>query len=228
VWGHHDVLNVSQERQWNQWEANMAYAMTRIFSGSSDPSPEQLDLIARQELVPQLLQIVGLRRYSTLVFTDGRVGSFSVYDTREAANRGLRVANEWVSSTDAIRTYHLDETLRGEIAYTLIGRGAQNQRNASGVARLYQTNASIDEVKTAIEQEVSEAVQHLPGLLRYTLVGLDDGRIGSFTAFTSQESARRAVDLTSKLRARGGSALGHLLPDAPQILEGTILGTYTP
>ena len=80
----------------------MAYAMTRIFSGSSDPSPEQLDLIARQELVPQLLQISGLRRYSTLRFTDGRVGSFSVYDTREAADRGLRVASEWVSSGTAL------------------------------------------------------------------------------------------------------------------------------
>jgi hypothetical protein len=203
--------------------------MTRIFSGSSsDPSPEQLDRIARQELVPQLLQISGLRRYSTLTFADGRVGSFSVYDTREAANRGLRVASEWVSSTDAVRNYHLDDTLRGETAYILIGQGAQNQRNASGVAQLYQTHASIDEVKTAIEQEVSEAVQHLPGLLRYTLVGLEDGRIGSFAAFASQESARRAADLTRKLRAKGGSALARLLPHAPQIIEGTILGTYSP
>src|SRR3954454_18021679 len=101
----------------------MADAMARIFSGSADPGPEQLDRIARQELVPQLLQIAGLRRYSTLTFTDGRVGSFSVYDTREAANRGLRVASEWVSGTDAVRNYHLDETLRGEIAYILIGQG---------------------------------------------------------------------------------------------------------
>jgi hypothetical protein len=209
----------------------MAYAMARIFSGPSDPSPEQLDLIARQELVPQLLQIAGLRRYSTLALTDGRVGSFSVYESREAANRGLRVASEWVSSTDAARNYHLDETLRGEIAYTLIGQGGQSrqsQRNASGVARLYQTDASIDDVKTAIEQEVSEAVQHLPGLLRYALVPLEDGRIGSFAAFASQESARRAAELTSKLRTKGGSALGRLLPHAPQVLEGTILGTYTP
>jgi hypothetical protein len=206
----------------------MAYAMARIFSGSSDPSPEQLDLIARQELVPQLLQIAGLRRYSTLALTDGRVGSFSVYESREAANRGLRVASEWVSSTDAARNYHLDETLRGEIAYSLIGQGGQSQRNAFGVARIYQTDASIDDVKTAIEQEVSEAVQHLPGLLRYTLVPLEDGRIGSFAAFSSQESARRAAELTRKLRTKGGSALGRLLPHAPQVLEGTILGTYTP
>jgi hypothetical protein len=133
-----------------------------------------------------------------------------------------------VSSTDAVRDYHLDETLRGEIAYTLIGRGGQNQRNAFGVGLIYQTNAAIDEVKTAIEQEVSEAVQHLPGLLRYTLVGLEDGRIGSFAAFASQDSARRAAELTGRLRAKGRSALGRLLPHAPQVIEGTILGTYTP
>ena len=57
--------------------------------------------------------------------------------------------------------------------------------------------------ETAVEQEVSEAVQYLPGLLRYTLVWLEDGRIGSFTAFTNQESARRAAELINKLRAPG-------------------------
>ena len=58
--------------------------------------------------------------------------------------------------------------------------------------------------------------------------GLEDGRIGSFAAFASQDSARRAAELTGKLRAKGGSALGRLLPHAPQVIEGTILGTYTP
>jgi hypothetical protein len=72
--------------------------MARLFSGSSDQSPGQLDRIACQELVPQLLQIPGLLRYSTVQLTDGRVGSFSVYENREAAERGLRVASEWVSS----------------------------------------------------------------------------------------------------------------------------------
>ena len=46
----------------------MLYVEARLFSGSSDQSPEQLDRVARQELVPQLLQIPGLLRYSTLQF----------------------------------------------------------------------------------------------------------------------------------------------------------------
>ena len=196
--------------------------------GPPIPAPSSLISLRGRSWCRNCCRLPGCVANSTLALTDGRVGSFSVYETREAANRGLRVASEWVSSTDAARNYQLDETLRGEIAYTLIGQGAQSQRNASGVARIYQTHASIDDVKTAIEQEVSEAVQHLPGLLRYTLVGLEDGRIGSFAAFASPESARRAAELTSKLRAKGGSAPGRLLPHAPQVLEGTILGTYTP
>jgi hypothetical protein len=205
----------------------MAYATARLFSGSSDQSPEQLDRIARQELVPQLLQIPGLRRYSTLQFHDGRTGSFSVYENREAANRRLRVAMEWVSSTAAVRDYQLDETFRGEIIYSLIGQGDQRQRNAYCVARIYQTKASTDELKTAIEQEASGPLQHLPGLLRYTLLKLEDGQVGSFADFINQESARRSSELAAKLRAKGGSALAQVLSENPQVLEGIILGTYT-
>ena len=178
--------------------------------------------------MPQLLQVPGLRRYSTLQFPDGRVGSFSVYENREAANRGLRVASEWVNNTEAVRHYQLDETLRGEIVYSLIGQGDQRQRNAYGVARIYQTNVLIDEVKTAIEQEAAGPLQHLPGLLRHTLVRLEDGRVGSFAAFISQESARRSSELARRLRAKGGSALSRVLSNDPQVMEGIILGTYTP
>ena len=205
----------------------MAYMVARLFSGSSDQTPEQLDRLAHQELVPQLLQIPGLIRYSTLRFHDGRVGSFSVYENREAANRGLRVASEWVSHSEAVRDYRLDETLRGEVVYTLVGQGDQLQRNAHGIARIYQTNASIDEVRIAIEQEASDALQHIPGLLRYTLVSLEDGRIGSFAAFVGQDSASRSSELASELRAKSGSALSRVLSNAPQMMDGLVLGTYS-
>jgi hypothetical protein len=156
-----------------------------------------------------------------------RIGSFSVYENHEAAKRGLRVAMEWVISTEAVRTYQLDATLQGEIIYSLIGQGDQRQRNAYNVARIYQTNASTAEVKAAIEQEASGPLQHLPGLLRYTLIRLEDGQVGSFADFINRESARRFSELTSKLRAKGGSALSQVLSDNPQVMEGIILGTYT-
>ena len=156
----------------------MPYVVARLFSGSSDQSPEQLDRIARQELVPQLLQIPGLLRYSTLQFNDGRVGAFSVYENREAAERGLRVASEWVSSTEAVRNYRLDETLRGEVVYTVVGQGNQLQRNAYGVARIYETIARAEDIARALQEEAAEIISaSTPGLIRYSLVRLDDGRV---------------------------------------------------
>jgi hypothetical protein len=207
----------------------MPYVMARLFSGPSDQSPEQLDRTARQQLVPQLLQIPGLLRYSTLQFNDGRVGSFSVYENREAAERGLRVASEWVSSTEAVRNYRLDETLRGEVVYTLVGQGDQHQRNAYGVARVYETIARAEDIARALQEEASEILSEAtPRLIRYSLVRLDDGRVGAFTAFRDPESAQRITEHARELRSKPGSKLRHFLPTDPELYEGTILGTYTP
>ena len=207
----------------------MPYVEARLFSGSSDQSPEQLDRIARQELVPQLLQISGLLRYSTLQFNDGRIGSFSVYENREAAERGLQVASEWVSSTEAVRNYRLDETLRGEVVYTLVGQGNQLQRNAYGVARIYETIARAEDIARALQEEAAEIISpSTPGLIRYSLVRLDDGRVGAFSAFEDQESARQITERARELRNKAGSKLRHYLPTDPELYEGIILGTYTP
>jgi hypothetical protein len=207
----------------------MPYVVARLFSGSSDQSPEQLDSIARQELVPQLLQISGLRRYSTLQFNDGRVGSFSVYENRQIAERGLRVASEWVSSTEAIRNYKLDETLRGEVIYTLVGCGSQIQRNAYGVARIYETIARAEDVARALQEEAAETLSEAtPGLIRYSLVRLDDGRVGAFSTFEDRASAQRTTELARELRSKVGSKLRHYLPTDPDLYEGIVLGTYIP
>jgi hypothetical protein len=207
----------------------MPYVMARLFSGPSDQSPEQLDRIARQELVPQLLQIPGLLRYSTLQLNDGRVGSFSVYETREAAERGLRVASEWVSSTEAVSNYRLDETLRGEVAYTLVGQGNQLQRNLYGVARIYETIARAEDIARALQEEAAEILQEsTPGLVCYSLVRLDDGRVGAFTAFEDRESAQQITERARELRNKAGSKLRQFLPTDPELYEGIIIGTYTP
>jgi hypothetical protein len=207
----------------------MPYVVARLFSGPSDQSPEQLDRIARQELVPQLLQIPELLRYSTLQLNDGRVGSFSVYETREAAERGLRVASEWVSSTEAVSNYRLDETLRGKVAYTLAGQGNQLQRNLYGVARIYETIARAEDIARALQEEAAEILhESTPGLVRYSLVRLDDGRVGAFTAFEDRESAQQITERARELRNKAGSKLRHFLPTDPELYEGIILGTYTP
>jgi quinol monooxygenase YgiN len=207
----------------------MPYIMARLFAGSSDQSPEQLDRIACQELVPQLLQIPGLLRYSTVQFTDGRVGSFSVYENREAAERGLRVASEWVSITEAVRNYKLDETLRGEMVYTLVGRGNQMQRNAYVVARIYETIARAEDIARALQDEAAEVLSETtPGLIRYSLVRLDDGHVGAFSAFEDQKSAQQITEYARELRSKAGSQLRRFLPADPELYEGIMLGTYTP
>ena len=207
----------------------MPYAVARLFAGSSHQSPEQLDRIARQELVPQLLQIPGLLRYSTLQLNDGRIGSFSVYGGREAAERGLRVASEWVSATEAVRNFRLDETLRGEIVYTLVGRGNPLQRNAYGVARVYETIARAEDIARALQEEAAEILSEAtPGLIRYSLLRLDDGRVGAFSAFEDQTSAQQITEHARELRSKAGSKLRHYLPTDPDLYEGIILGTYAP
>jgi quinol monooxygenase YgiN len=206
----------------------MPYVVARIYSGSSHQNPEQLNRMALQDLVPQMLQVPGLLRYSTLQFNDGRVGSFSAYENREAVERGLRVASEWLSSTEAVRNYKLDETLRGEVVYTLVGRGNQLQRNAYGVARIYETIARAEDVARALQEEAAETLSEAtPGLIRYSLVRLDDGRIGAFSAFEDQASAQRTTELARELRSKAGSKLRHYLPTDPDLYEGIILGTYT-
>jgi quinol monooxygenase YgiN len=207
----------------------MPYIVARLFTGSSDHSPEQIDRIARQELVPQLLQIPGLLRYATSRFNDGRIGSFSVYEDRGAAARGLRVASEWVSATEAVRNYRLDETLQGEIVYTLVGRGNQLQRNAYGVARVYETIARAEDIARALQEEAAEILtEATPGLIRYSLVRLDEGRVGAFSAFEDQTNAQQITERARELRGKTGSRLRHYLPTDPDLYEGIILGTYVP
>jgi hypothetical protein len=54
----------------------MAYAMARIYSSSGTIGAEELAGIALKDLAPKLGEGGGLTRYATIVFSDGRLGSF--------------------------------------------------------------------------------------------------------------------------------------------------------
>ena len=98
----------------------MAYYLVRFYSGSGDRPPEQLlREVVDQQLRPKLQAGGGLTRYITFIADDGRIGSASVYENKEAAQRGLQIAREWVNATGAMQGYQLSETLEGEIAETL-------------------------------------------------------------------------------------------------------------
>ena len=75
----------------------MAYVVVRIFTSSGmKKSADEVSQIAHRELVPKLTAAGGLIRFVTIGFSDGRYGSFSAYESQDAAKRGHQIAVEWV------------------------------------------------------------------------------------------------------------------------------------
>ncbi len=85
----------------------------------------------------------------------------------------------------------------------------------------------MDDVKRALENEWGETIRSFPGLARYTAAKLTDGRVGTFSAFDTRENARKSSERAAALRGKSGTQLGRLLPDAPEVIEGTVLATHT-
>ncbi len=203
----------------------MAYAMARIYAGSGSMSAEDLSALALRELAPQLAREAGLARYSTVAFADGRFGSFSVYENQAAAKRGQQIAADWVKGQGAMQGFRLAETLEGEIGYAVQG-AAEGDGRLHGIARIYKTDATVSQLKEALEKEAGEVTRLYPGLARYAVAKLTDGRVGVFSAFDTQENARKSATQAKGLRGRGGSEMSRLLPSDPEVLEGTVIGTY--
>jgi hypothetical protein len=200
----------------------MAHAVARIYSGST--AAEELAGIALKELAPKLAAGGGLTRYATIAYSDGRLGSFSVYESQDAAKRAPGIAAEVVKSHNAFKNLKLDETMEGEVLFSAQGSVPMTGR-LHGVSRIYTTSASRIEIMDAIN-EVSDAVRSFPGLARYTVAKLTDGRIAIFNSFDSQDNARKSSEEAKGLRAKSGSKLARVLPSDPEILEGTVIGTY--
>ncbi|MGE0224813.1 MAG: hypothetical protein AB7F35_30715 [Acetobacteraceae bacterium] len=207
----------------------MTHCIARFYSGTAAADITSIVALARSELIPAIAKLPGLRRYSVLTLNDGRIGSFSVWGSRQAADHGGEVAGAWVRSKPDLAKYPLDLTLRGEVGLAVTGTGSTGSEARPGhaVARLYRTDKSLAEVDAAIEQEGLAAIRAIPGLLRYTTAKLDDGRIASFNAFESESAARASVEKARELRQRSGSRLSHVLPDDPEVLEGSLLLTHS-
>ena len=86
-----------------------------------------------------------------------------------------------------------------------------------GVSRIYTTSASVSEVMDALK-EASDAIRTFPGLARYTVVKLTDGRVGIFNSFDSQANARKSSEEAKSLRAKSGTLIARVLPSDPQKL----------
>jgi len=187
---------------------------------------EQLAALAIKELAPKLAQGPGLLRYSTFAFSDGRFGSFSVYENQNAASYAAPIAAEWVRSSDAMRGSKLVDAMEGELIYAVQG-SAGGEGRLHSLARIYKSNASGEELKAAFEQEAGDVIRNLPGLARYGVVKLADGRVGIFSGFDTLENARSSTEQAKALRGKAGSRLAALLPSDPEVIEGRPVGNAT-
>lgn len=201
----------------------MAYAVARIYSGST--ATEQLAEIALKELAPKLAARGGLVRYSTFVFSDGRIGSFSVYESQDAAKGTSHIAAELVGGHNAFKGIKLDETMEGEVIYAAEGT-AKSTGRMHGVGRIYETKASTSDIKGAFENEGPAALSTFVGLVRYAVVKMIDGRVGTFGSFDTPDNAKKSSEGARKVRSTSASQIGRCLPSDPQIMEGTIVGVY--
>jgi hypothetical protein len=197
----------------------MAYYLVRFYSGSGDRPPEQLIReVVDHELRPKLQGGGGLTRYITFIADDGRLGSASVYEDREAAQRGLQIAREWVSATGAMQGYRLSHTLEGEIAATI---DADIQyKPVFGMARLFPTQATAAEVVETIKKARAGA-QDTASRVRTVIVQLQGGRVGSFAAYDSQE--RREQHTAAISKARENPEMKRVLPNDPETIPVRII-----
>ena len=187
---------------------------------------EQLAALAIRELAPKLAQEPGLLRFSTYAFSDGRFGSFSVYEDQTAGSHAAPIAADWVRSSNAMRGFKLVDTMEGEIIYAVQGSAGREGRLHS-LARIYESNACGEELKAALEEEAGDAIRNLPGLARYAVVKLADGRVGMFSGFDTLENARSSTAKAKALRGKAGSRLAALLPSDPVVIEGRPVGHAT-
>ena len=119
---------------------------------------------------------------------------------------------------------NLAETMEGDVVYAAEGTVNMNG-GLHGVARVYRTNASVSDIKSAFESEGPAAIRAFVGLARYSVVKLADGRVGTFGSFDTPENARKSSEEAPKSPTQAGSQIGRCLPSDPQVLEGTISGS---
>lgn len=203
----------------------MPYAAMRLYAGSSSRGPEEIDKIVERELLPQLKSAGGLVRYTTLSLHDGRIGAFSAYEDKTAADRGRQIAVAWVGSTGALSGFKLADTYEGEVICTL--NGDPLQAGAYGVGRIYETDASADNVRAAMEASAND-IQAVPGFQRLVAVKLEGRGVGVFSTVKTQEGASQLTELAKKTRSVDDSALQKVFPRDPEQFEATVIRTYSP
>ena len=77
----------------------MAYYMVRFYTGADAQSAEQLLKDLDAQVLPQLQEAGGLVRYVTFIADDGQIGSASVYDDQQAAQKARNSLANWPAAS---------------------------------------------------------------------------------------------------------------------------------
>jgi len=192
----------------------MTYYVLRLYSGSGDRAPEQLlREVVMNEALPLLRQAGGLRRYMTFIPDQGGIGSASVYDNKEAAQKGLRIAREWVQNTKAAQGYQLSFAAEGEIIRVIEG-AAQNEEVRFGAVRVYHTPASPEQVADVIASRQPQGGRE--GLVRTAVVDLGGGCVATFSGYTSEQAQQEHDNVIQQHRSEAGNPTKDVLPNDPE------------
>ena len=198
----------------------MAYCVVRIYK--SDASAEAVMEHVRTGLGPKIAQIPGFNRYFTFKTSDGRMGSYGVFDNKAAAEQSTLVARDFIKGTPELPKMTLDESMQGEIGLSITGSPLPSG-TGHAVMRLYRTAAPFAEVNAAIEQEALGRIRDTPGMFRYSTAKLEDGRIATFGGFATEQGAKASVAMAKELLQKAGSKIAKLGLGTPQVIEATIL-----
>jgi hypothetical protein len=200
----------------------MSYVMVRMYSGRGSQSVNELSQIARRQLAPQLIK-VGCKRYTTVEFSNGTVGSTSLYTDKAAADHGAQISSEWARNANAMEGLRLSRTLRGEHLFGFRPDGDPSLDGSFGVMRIYRSSASAQDVQEALEHEALPILQKAEGILRYSCFRTDEG--DSFVVLTAHKSRETALELAKLAREAVGtrdSRLQRVFSYPPDVIEAEI------
>jgi hypothetical protein len=201
----------------------MPYLSFRLYSGTTVADADRIAGIARSQLIPKVRDVTGFGRYVLIVSSSGQVGSLAVFNDERGSDEAKGIAADWVRSRPDFASYKLALSVQGEVGLAVVGSSGESQEGGYGIARLYKTKASFEEVNAAIEKEGIAELKAIPGLVRYTTVRADDGRYATFSLYESEASAQASVETARQLRRTGGSQLSKLLPDEPEVIETRVI-----
>lgn len=201
----------------------MTYVVIRLLTGSNQHSVEERTRVGVEKLVPKLKQ-AGCQRISFIQLDDGRIGTVSRYPDAQSAAKAADIAARFIQDTPELQGYKVEQVLKGELIFGFTPDEHARFDGAYGSLRIYQSAASTDDHKQALEQEALPILKQAGrDILSYAVIKLDDDSgVVALTAHPTQEAAAQNTQAAQAKRQQTGSLLSKTLPQAPQVIEGRI------